>query len=649
MVLNKLTDYGNDFQIKLIVNILQNNINYLDILNLKIEHFSERLQPLYKIIYSYIEKYNSSPSVNVLSSEFNKIKQSEDNVSVEDLNRIITEIMQHWTDSDLGYVKDEIINFIKQRSLETVLIQSAQSIQTKTFEYNSVLDEISNIMMIGEQNKIGEKFSSTVENRYSDTERKVVATNIPIIDEITNGGFGKGELAVVVAPSGAGKCVGGSTIITIKYNQLYNTTLKQWEDIWNINMSAYSYTDIVTKIRRIRMDELFKLLNIGTSELSTFHPSFTIEVYTPAGYKNIVTLFRTEKQKTVRTYFSNGTSLKTSGKHRLLKENGKYEFVHNLKIGDKIKSDTGFSTIVDKQSSDFEEILYDISVEEVHCYYSNGVVSHNSWVLSKLGYEAFKNGHNVLHYTLELSAQYTNLRYDSVMMQIPSNDLHFKQEAVKAKIKSITSKYHNEIIVKEFPTKFVGVQALLAHVKQLKGIGFEPDIIIVDYADLLISEKYANSDSTYLESGNIYERLRGMGNILGVPIVTASQSHRCIAIDSNVEIENKGIIKIGTVKVGDKIKTHKGFKKIKNVFPITKQPAYKIKLKSGKEIIVSAKHKFPVEDGKFKCINTGLKVGSKLFIENNEGNEGNKCNECNKNLNTDNDSDDKVLQNGVMK
>jgi hypothetical protein len=62
--------------------------------------------------------------------------------------------------------------------------------------------------------------------------------------------------------------------------------------------------------------------------------------------------------------------------------------------------------------------------------------------------------------------------------------------------------------------------------------GNKPDLVIVDYADLLLSHSN-KTDSTYAEQGGVYIDLRGMSGELGIPIWTASQTNRS-AIDSEV-------------------------------------------------------------------------------------------------------------------
>ena len=61
--------------------------------------------------------------------------------------------------------------------------------------------------------------------------------------------------------------------------------------------------------------------------------------------------------------------------------------------------------------------------------------------------------------------------------------------------------------------------------------------------------------------------------------------------------------------------THKGYREITNIYPNEKKPVYRIKLKSGKYIDCSINHQFPTKHKKLKSIESGLKVGDKLFIK----------------------------------
>ena len=151
-----------------------------------------------------------------------------------------------------------------------------------------------------------------------------------------------------------------------------------------------------------------------------------------------------------------------------------------------------------------------------------------TWVLCALGAAAVRAGKTVVHYSMELSEKYVGSRYDTVFTQIPSADLPNKKSSVKDKINKLKGK----LIIKYFPPKGVSPKKLEAHIEKMTAAGNKPDLIIVDYADLLLSHTN-KTDSTYGEQGGVYIELRGMGGELGIPIWTASQTNRT-GIDAEV-------------------------------------------------------------------------------------------------------------------
>jgi replicative DNA helicase len=151
-----------------------------------------------------------------------------------------------------------------------------------------------------------------------------------------------------------------------------------------------------------------------------------------------------------------------------------------------------------------------------------------TWVLCALGAAAIRAGKTVVHYSMELSEKYVGSRYDTVFTQIPSADLPNKKDDVKDKIRKLKGK----LIIKYFPPKGVSPKKLEAHIEKMTAAGNKPDLIIVDYADLLLSHTN-KSDSTYGEQGGVYIELRGLGGELGIPIWTASQTNRT-GIDAEV-------------------------------------------------------------------------------------------------------------------
>jgi replicative DNA helicase len=151
-----------------------------------------------------------------------------------------------------------------------------------------------------------------------------------------------------------------------------------------------------------------------------------------------------------------------------------------------------------------------------------------TWVLCALGAAAVKAGMNVVHYSLELSEHYVGQRYDTVFTQIPSGDLKDRKEDVLQKIKKLKGR----LLIKYFPPKGISARNIESHIEKMTAAGNKPDLVIIDYADLLLSTTN-KSDSTYGEQGGVYIELRGMGGMLGIPVWTASQTNRS-AIDSEV-------------------------------------------------------------------------------------------------------------------
>jgi replicative DNA helicase len=144
-----------------------------------------------------------------------------------------------------------------------------------------------------------------------------------------------------------------------------------------------------------------------------------------------------------------------------------------------------------------------------------------SWILCAIGAAAIKAGKTVVHYSMELSEKYVGNRYDTVFTQISSADLQYKRDEVKDKIRRLKGK----LLIKYFPPKSASSNKLKVHIEKMISNGNRPDLIIVDYADLMLSHSN-KTDSTYAEQGGIYIDLRGMGGELGIPCWTASQSTR---------------------------------------------------------------------------------------------------------------------------
>jgi len=154
-----------------------------------------------------------------------------------------------------------------------------------------------------------------------------------------------------------------------------------------------------------------------------------------------------------------------------------------------------------------------------------------SMILAHFAAEAIKNGKNVLYYTLELSEKMVGLRIDAKLTGIPLTNLMTDtggalRNRVQNELKKLQKKHkgNSRLIIKEYPTKTASIQTLKNHIATLANDGFKPDVIFVDYADLLkATDKY--SDKRFeLESNT--EQLRGLAGIYQIPVWSASQTNR---------------------------------------------------------------------------------------------------------------------------
>jgi archaellum biogenesis ATPase FlaH len=165
-----------------------------------------------------------------------------------------------------------------------------------------------------------------------------------------------------------------------------------------------------------------------------------------------------------------------------------------------------------------------------------------SWLLINIGANAIRNGKNVVHFTLELNENYVGQRYDSVITGIPAQNLKNHQEDIENKMSRISG----ELVIKYYPTKSVGIMALKAHIEKSSMLNKAPDLVIVDYADLL--KVSAKDKHEALEE--LYEELRGMAGEYGVPVWTATQAGRAALEDDIIEAD-KIAASYGKVMVSD--------------------------------------------------------------------------------------------------
>ncbi|MBW3544824.1 MAG: AAA family ATPase [Bacteroidetes bacterium] len=154
-----------------------------------------------------------------------------------------------------------------------------------------------------------------------------------------------------------------------------------------------------------------------------------------------------------------------------------------------------------------------------------------SWFMADLGAFAAEVGKKTAHYTFELSESYVGLRYDTIFTGIEPN----KIKDNTGKVRTTISEVPGQVFIKYFPTRSATVNTLRAHLERLYNLGNGPDLILIDYADLMMSAAKADNRTEML--GLIHEEIRGLAGEYKVPIWTASQSQRSALQDDIVEAD----------------------------------------------------------------------------------------------------------------
>jgi replicative DNA helicase len=152
-----------------------------------------------------------------------------------------------------------------------------------------------------------------------------------------------------------------------------------------------------------------------------------------------------------------------------------------------------------------------------------------SWSLVAIAGHAVKMGFNVVYYTLELGEDYVGRRFDAYFTQIPANEITFHKDKVEA----VMTKIPGQLIIKGFPPGKASISTVESHVQKCTDLGVRPDLIVIDYVDLLRSKRMSRERKEEID--DIYTSTKGLARELNIPIWSASQVNRQGAQDEVIE------------------------------------------------------------------------------------------------------------------
>ena len=151
-----------------------------------------------------------------------------------------------------------------------------------------------------------------------------------------------------------------------------------------------------------------------------------------------------------------------------------------------------------------------------------------SLFLVNQGVHSMIEGRKVLYISLEMSEDKIAQRFDSVMTLMPQFKLKdpANQLTVKERLEMFKKEFPgSELVIKEFPTGQASINTIRNLLVQLKNYDeFEPDLLIVDYLELLRPTREIQQE--YQAQQKIAEELRGVAMEYGLLTWTATQTNR---------------------------------------------------------------------------------------------------------------------------
>ena len=201
---------GNTFQIQLINQLILNKEfarAIIDVLDSK--YFDNQyFKIITQMIKEYYVKYESVPTFETLD----QLTRSE--ISSESARKIVLDTLTQIRDVSFEghqFVIEKALKFCKQQELQKVMTKAQKIIDKGDFESYDQLEEMVNkALQVGEIDEAEHDVFTNLDQVLDEDYRHPIPMGIIGIDNLLKGGLAKGELGVILAPTGVGKSLPNS-------------------------------------------------------------------------------------------------------------------------------------------------------------------------------------------------------------------------------------------------------------------------------------------------------------------------------------------------------------------------------------------------------------------------------------------------------
>jgi replicative DNA helicase len=229
--MKKNFDYlGNTFQIQLLNQlIVDKNFSNTIIDVLDGNYFDNKyFKIISQLVKEYYKKYESTPSFDTIE----QLVKSE--ISQELVQKIVLDTLKQVKDAPFEgtlFVQEKALKFCKQQELQKAMEKAQKIITEGDFEsYDKVEGLVRDALQVGQTDTGITDIFSGLDTVLEEDYRHPIPMGIPGIDKLLKGGLAKGEIGVILAPTGVGKTTILTKIANTAYNLGYNVLQIFFED-----------------------------------------------------------------------------------------------------------------------------------------------------------------------------------------------------------------------------------------------------------------------------------------------------------------------------------------------------------------------------------------------------------------------------------
>ena len=221
---------GNTFQIQLLNNIVLYKdfaTSIVDVIEPK--YFDNQyFKLIMQILKEYYQKYEHTPSYNTLEQ---LIKSEVASPMAQKMTLDMMEQVKEAPGEGETFVQEKALKFCKQQELQKVMTKAQKIIDKGDFEsYDHLEEMVREALQVGEVDTGTAEVFANLEEVLEEDFRHPIPMGIPGIDNLLKGGIAKGELGVILAPTGVGKSTFLTKISNHAFNLGYNVLQIFFED-----------------------------------------------------------------------------------------------------------------------------------------------------------------------------------------------------------------------------------------------------------------------------------------------------------------------------------------------------------------------------------------------------------------------------------